>query len=171
VETTTAQLGTVIDSNQILNMPLIGRDWVNLQALEPGVVAASDRFGTSGPPDFATNGGQSQFNVFLIDGTETNDIDLNTPTFVVSPDAISEFRMVTSTLNPEYARSSGAIMNALIKSGSNSFHGDGFDFYRDTFLNARNYFATSPQTYQQNIFGGTLGGPAVKNHTFFFLSY
>ncbi len=171
VESTTPQLGVVIDANQIVNMPLIGRDFVNLQQLQPGVVSASDRFGTNGPPDYSTNGAQSQMNVFLIDGTETNDIALNSPTFLPSPDAIQEFRMVTSTLNPEYARSSGAILNAIMKSGTNSFHGDAFDFYRDTFLNARNYFATSPQPYQQNLFGATLGGPIIKEHTFFFFSY
>lgn len=171
VESTTPQLGVVIDANQIVNMPLIGRDFVSLQQLQPGVVSASDRFGTNGPPDYSTNGAQTQMNVFLIDGTETNDIALNSPTFLPSPDAIQEFRMVTSTLNPEYARSSGAILNAVMKSGTNSFHGDAFDFYRDTFLNARNYFATAPQPYQQNQFGATLGGPIVKKHTFFFFSY
>ncbi len=85
VESTTPQLGVVIDSNQIVNMPLIGRNFVNLQALEPGVVGASDRFGVNF--DFATNGSQSQANVYLIDGTETNDIALNTPGFIPSPDA------------------------------------------------------------------------------------
>ncbi len=79
--------------------------------------------------------------------------------------------MVTSTLNPEFARTSGAILNAIMKSGTNAFHGDAFDFYRDTFLNARNYVATAPQPYQQNTFGATLGGPVIKNHTFFFFSY
>jgi carboxypeptidase family protein len=173
VESTTPQLGIVIDANQIVNMPLIGRSFVSLQQLEPGVVGASDRFGTSTPnaPNLATNGAQSQMNVYLIDGTETNDIALNSPGFIPSADALQEFRMVTSTLNPEYARSSAAILNAIIKSGTNSFHGDLFEFYRDTFLNARNYFATAPQIYHQNLFGATLGGPIVKNHTFFFFSY
>jgi hypothetical protein len=171
VETTTPQLGVVIESQQITDLPLIGRDWINLQQIQPGVVGAADRFGVSGPPDYSTNGGETQFNVFLIDGTDTNDMDLNTATFVPSLDAISEFRMVTSTLNPEYARSSGAIMNAVIKSGTNSFHGDAFDFYRDTFLDSRNYFATTVSPFHENQFGGTIGGPIIKNHTFAFFSY
>ena len=102
VETSTTQLGTVIEAQQIVDLPLIGRDWVQLQALQPGVVGASDRFGTSStaPPDFATNGGQSQFNLFLIDGADTNDLTLNTGTFVPSEDSIAEFRMVSSTLIP-----------------------------------------------------------------------
>lgn len=175
VETTTPQLGTVVESQQIVSLPLLGRNWVQLQQLQPGVVGGSDRFGVgNNGTDFATNGGQSQFNVFLIDGTDTNDLALNTTTFIPSEDAVSEFRMVTSTLNPEYARSSGAIVNAVIKSGTNSFHGDGFDFYRDTFLDAANYFAENPHAanpYHENQFGGTIGGPIVKNHTFAFFSY
>src|ERR1700736_1302490 len=157
VETSTSQLGTVIDSNQIVNMPLIGRNFVNLQALEPGVVGGSDRFGSNF--NFATNGGQSQFNVFLIDGTDTNDQVLNTTTFIPSPDALAEFRMVSSTLNPEYARSSGAILSTVMKSGTNTFHGDAFDFYRDTFLNTADPFTLKRQVYHQNDFGGTIGGP------------
>jgi Carboxypeptidase regulatory-like domain len=175
VESSTPQLGTVIDSNQIVNMPLIGRDFVYLQQLQPGVMASSDRFGNNGStaPDFSTNGAETQMNVFLIDGTDTGDYALNQPSFLPSPDAISEFRMVTSTTNPEYARSSGAILNALIKSGTNSFHGDVFDFWRDgSLLDAANAFAVPkrPSPYQQNLFGATLGGPIVKNHTFFFFS-
>ena len=98
---------------------------------------------------------------------------LNTATFVPSEDAISEFRMVTSTLNPEYARSSGAIISAAIKSGSNSFHGDAFDFFRDTNFDAANYFAKPklPSPFHENQFGGTIGGPIVKNHLFAFFSY
>jgi Carboxypeptidase regulatory-like domain len=173
VETTTPQLGTVVEAEQIVDLPLIGRNWLQLQELQPGVMGGSDRFGVgaSNRTDFATNGGQSQFNVFMIDGTDTNDLVLNTQTFTPNEDAVAEFRMVTSTLNPEYARSSGAIVNAVIKSGTNSFHGDGFDYYRDTFLDSRNYFSTTVNPFHQNQFGGTVGGPIIKNHTFFFFSY
>jgi hypothetical protein len=171
VETSTSQLGVVVDSNQIVNMPLLGRNFVNLQLLQPGVVGGADRFGTGTSTNFPANGGESQFNVFLIDGTDTNDLVLNTNTFIPSPDAISEFRMVSGTMNAEYARSSGAIVSAVIKSGTNSFHGDAFDFYRDTFLNAKELFTKQRQPYHQNDFGGTFGGPVIKNHTFFFFSY
>lgn len=172
VDTTTPQLGTVVEAPQIVSLPLIGRNWIQLQQLQPGVVGASDRFGTSGTAsNYATNGGESQFNLYLIDGTDTNDLELNTPTFIPSEDAISEFKMVTSTMNPEYARTSGTVLNAVIKSGTNSFHGDAFDYYRDTFLDSRNYFATAVNPYHENQFGGTLGGPILKNHTFGFFSY
>lgn len=172
VETTTTQLGAVVDSNQIVNMPLIGRNWLQLQQMEPGVVSGSDRFGTgSQAGNFSTNGTQTQFGSYLVDGTDTNDIVLNTQTFNLSPDALNEFQEVTSTINPEFARASGVIVNGVTKSGTNSFHGDGFWFYRDTFLDARNFVSQQVSPYQQNVFGGTIGGPIIKNHTFFFFSY
>jgi hypothetical protein len=174
VETTNTQLGTVIDSNQIVNLPLLGRNWLQLQQLEPGVEGASDRFGTGqAGGNFSTNGTQTQMGSFLVDGTDTNDVVLNTQTFNLNPDAIAEFREVTSTISPEYARASGAIVNAVTKSGTNSFHGDAFEFYRDTFLDSSD-FTSSTHTaspYHQNLFGGTIGGPVVKNHTYFFFAY
>lgn len=167
VETTSIQLGTVQTASTIVDLPLNGRNWIQLQQLQPGVVGASDRFGSN----FATNGSQSQQNSFLINGTDANDIPLNTPLIIPSPDAIAEFRLVTSTINPEYGRNSGAILNAVIKSGTNQFHGSGFDFFRDTRLNSRNFFAKQRVIFHQNQFGGTVGGPVWKNHTFFFFSY
>lgn len=166
VETANTQLGTVINGDTIVDMPLNGRNWTQLQLLEPGVMASSDRFGT-----YSTNGSQTQQNSFLINGQDSNDLPLNTPLIIPSPDAIGEFNMVTNTINPEYGRNSGAIMNATIKSGTNSFHGDGFEFFRDTSLNTSDYFTGVPAVFHQNQFGGTLGGPIIKNHTFFFFSY
>ena len=166
VETANTQLGAVINGDTIRDMPLIGRNWVNLQQLEPGVVASSDRFGT-----FSTNGSQSQQNSFLIMGQDSNDLPLNTPLIIPNPDAIGEFDMVTNTINPEYGRNSGAILNASIRSGTNSFHGDAFEFYRDTFLNTKDFFQKKPSVFHQNQFGGTIGGPIFRNHTFFFFSY
>ena len=166
VETTNTQLGTVINGDTIVDMPLNGRNWTQLQLLQPGVMASSDRFGT-----FSTNGSQTQQNSFLINGQDSNDLPLNTPLIIPSPDAIAEFSMVTDTINPEYGRNSGAIMNAAIKSGTNHFHGSGFDFYRDTFLNTSDFFTRAPAIFHQNQFGGTIGGPIYKDHTFFFFSY
>ncbi len=166
VETTNTQLGTVINGDTIVDMPLNGRNWTQLQQFEPGVMSSSDRFGT-----YSTNGSQTQQNSFLINGQDSNDLPLNTPVIIPSPDAIAEFSMVTNTINPEYGRNSGAVMNAAIKSGTNSFHGSGFEFYRDTFLNDKDFFTDQPQIYHQNQFGGTVGGPIWKNHTFFFFSY
>lgn len=166
VDTTNMQLSTVISSTQILDLPLIGRNWTQLQTLLPGVQAGSDRFGT-----FSTNGAQSQQNSFLINGNDSNDIPLNTPLYIPSVDAISEFGFATSSLNPEYGRNSGAVLSATIKNGTNQFHGSAFEFYRDTFLNDHNFFQTVKPVFHQNVYGGTIGGPIWKNKAFFFASY
>ncbi|HYL37888.1 MAG TPA: carboxypeptidase-like regulatory domain-containing protein [Bryobacteraceae bacterium] len=170
VETTVTQLGTAIDGKKIVDIPLNGRNWTSLEQMIPGVVAASDRFATATGGTYSSNGSQSQQNSFLIDGADSSDLPLNTPLIIPSPDAIQEFNMITSTINPEYGRNSGAILNALVKSGTNAFHGDAFEFFRDTSLNDPNFFR-APNVFHQNQFGGVLGGPIVKNHTFFFISY
>ena len=172
VDTTSMQLGTTISGNQIVDLPLNGRNWTQLLQLQSGVQAGSDRFGTTGTGGgYSTNGSGTQQNSFLINGTDTNDIVINTPLVIPSPDAIGEFNLVTSTINPEYGRNSGAIVNAAIKSGTNGFHGDVFEFYRDTFLDAIPWFEKTRALYHQNQFGGTIGGPIVKDHAFFFFSY
>jgi hypothetical protein len=166
VEQSTTQLGNVIEAPTIVDLPLNGRNWTQLQQLSPGVVAASDRSGT-----YATDGSQSQQNSYLINGADSIDLERNLPSIVPSPDAIQEFNLIDSTINPEFGRNSGAILNAIIKSGTNQFHASAFEFYRDTFLDGRNLFQQSPPIYHQNQFGGTLGGPIWKDHTFFFVSY
>jgi hypothetical protein len=168
VETTSMELGTTVSGQQIVDLPLNGRNWTQLMQLQPGVEASSDRFGMGA---FSTNGSETQQNSFLINGTDTNDISLNIPLVIPSPDAIGEFDLVTSTINPEYGRNSGSIVNAAIKNGTNQFHGDVFEFYRDTFLDAIPWFETTRAQFHQNQFGGVIGGPIVKDHAFFFFSY
>src|SRR5581483_7925030 len=166
VERATTQMGNVLQAPMIVDLPLNGRNWTQLEQLSPGVVAASDRNGT-----YAADGGQSQQNSYLINGADSMDPERNIPSIVPSPDAIQEFNLIDSTINPEFGRNSGAILNAIIKSGTNQFHASAFEFYRDTFLDGRNIFQQSQPIYHQNQFGGTLGGPIWKDHTFFFLSY
>ena len=173
VQTANTQLGAVISGNDISNMPLINRNPLALMQTEPGVMASNDRFGTN-----SVNGSQTQQNSYLINGTDFNDIALNTPLsgpLAPNPDAIGEMSIVTNTLNPEYGRNSGAIVNQVVRSGSNAFHGNAGEFYRDTFLNTRDAFNTAagagPQIFHRNIFDGTIGGPIIKNHLFFFGSY
>lgn len=166
VETSDTQLKTVVGGKEIVDIPLLGRDAVELQKTAPGVVESSDRMGT-----FSTNGNQTQENSYLLDGTDINDILLNQPGITPNPDALAEVNIISSTLNPEFSRNSGAIVDEALKSGSNQFHGDGFEFYRDTFLNNGNYFSATRPVFHQNLFGGTLGGPIYKNHAFFFLAY
>jgi len=167
VETANTQLNTVISSQQVVDLPLIGRNFVQLSQLTPGVLSSSDRFGSN----FSTNGSQTQQSSYYVNGTDSGDIALNTPLILPSPDAIQEFNLVTSTINPEYGRNSGGIVNAVIKNGTNAFHGNVFDFYRDTFLNTHNYFQKTAPVFHQNQFGGTVGGPIRKDKTFFFFSY
>jgi len=151
-------------------MPLNGRNWTQLQQLQPGIVGTSDRFGGAGGA-YSGNGAGTQQNSFLVNGVDSNDASLNTALVIPSPDSIGEFRLISSTINPEYGRNSGTIINANIKNGTNQFHGDGFEFYRDTFLDAKNYFETQASPFHQNEYGGTIGGPVYKDHSFFFFSY
>ena len=186
INTTEMQLGTTITGNTVIDMPLVDRNWIELQQLQPGVVGASDRFGNgsngAAKTNFATNGSETQQNSFYVNGVDTADIALNAAGIIPSPDSIGEFHLVTSTINPEYGRNSGAVMNAVIKNGTNQLHGDGFEFYRDTFLDANSFFnnaAGQPTPpFQQNVFGGTVGGPVLfphlyngRNKSFFFFSY
>jgi len=166
VETTNTQSSTVISSQQMVDLPLINRNFTSLEQLAPGVMSSSDRFGT-----FSVNGSQTQQSSYLVNGTDSNDIALNTPLVLPSPDAIQEFNLISSTINPEYGRNSGGIVNAVIKNGTNQFHGGVFDFYRDTFLNTHNFFQKTAPVFHQNQFGGTIGGPIWKDKTFFFFSY
>jgi Carboxypeptidase regulatory-like domain len=166
VEQTSMQLTATIDSKTITDLPLLNRNWINLQQTLPGVVTPDTRFNTA----FSTNGSQAQQNSFLTNGNDSNDLPLNTPLTPPNPDAIEEVKMVTNTINPEFGRNSGAILNAITKSGTNSFHGTAFEFYRDTFMNSQGYFQTSRQIYHQHQFGGTVGGPILKNKLFFFFS-
>ncbi len=170
VEQTDMQLGSTISGQQIVDIPLNGRNWTQLQQLEPGIVGTSDRFGGNNGA-FSGNGAETQQNSFMINGVDSNDASLNTALVIPSPDAIGEFRLVTSTLNPEYGRNSGTIVNANIKNGTNQFHGSAFEFYRDTFLDAKNYFEQTASPFHQNEYGATIGGPIVKDHAFFFFSY
>jgi hypothetical protein len=168
VETADTQLKDTIDAQQIEDLPLFGRDASGLQKFTAGSVESSDRFGT-----YSANGTQTSGNSFILDGVDINDGPLQTEGFTISPDALAQETIVTSTINPEYSRNSGAVINQTIKSGSNKFHGSGFEFYRDTFLNNGDYFSLPGQRppFHQNLYGGTVGGPIFKDKLFFFLSY
>jgi len=166
VETADMQLKNVIGAAELEELPTLDRDAVQLQKTAPGVVESNDREGT-----FSTNGSQTQENSYLLDGTDINDILLNQPGITVNPDALAEVNIISSTLDPQFSRNSGAIVDEALKSGTNQFHGNGFEFYRDTFLNNGNYFSATRPVFHQNVFGGTLGGPILRNRAFFFVAY
>ena len=171
-DTTTMQLGGELAQGALNDYPILNRSWINLQQGLPGVVASSDRFGSN----FATNGNRTQSNGYLVNGTDNNDLPLNTPlsnnaAAPLSPDAIQEVKVVTNTLNPEYGRNSGAIMSVITKSGTNKWHGSAFEYYRNTSFNARTFFQKVTPPFHQNQFGATLGGAVIKNKIFGFFSY
>jgi hypothetical protein len=166
VETADTQLKQIVTSQQLEEIPLLGRDPAGLQKLNPGVVESSDRFGS-----FSTNGSQTPQNSYMLDGVDINDGPLQSEGIQVNPDALQEENIISSTLNPEFARNSGATLNQIIKSGTNRFHGSGFEYYRDTFLNATPYFTTTKPQFHQNLYGGTVGGPVFHDKLFFFLAY
>jgi hypothetical protein len=168
VNTTDMQLNNIVDAHQITELPLIGRGFTQLEQILPGVQASSDRFGS-----FSVNGSQTQQSSYIINGADSNDLPLNTVAISPNIDTLQEFNLVTGPLNAEYDRNGGAIVTTAIKEGTNHFHGDAFEFYRDTFLNTRNFFqkAAPTPTFHQNIFGGTVGGPVLKDKLFFFGGY
>lgn len=173
VNSTDMQLSNIVEHAQIVELPLIGRAFTNLEQILPGVQASNDRFGS-----FSVNGSQTQQSSYIINGADSNDLPLNTIAIQPNIDALAQFNLVTGPLNAEYDRNSGAVVSTTIIQGTNHFHGDLFEFYRDTFLNTANYFGTNPVTgaktrplYHQNIFGGTVGGPIFKDKLFFFGAY
>ncbi len=169
VNTTDMQLSNIVTSNQMQELPLIGRDFTQLELILPGVQAGSDRFGDYA--GFSVNGSQTQQQSFLINGADSNDLPLNTVSFTPNLDALQEFNLVTGPLNAEYDRNSGAVVSTAVKQGTNHFHGNAFEFYRDTFLNTKNFFQQTAPQYHQNIYGGTLGGPILKDRLFIFGAY
>jgi hypothetical protein len=166
VETSNTQLQQIVTASQLEGIPLEGRDPAGMQKFEAGVVESSDRFGS-----YSSNGNQTQQNDFILDGTDINDAPLQSEGLPINPDALAEENIVTSTMNPEFARNSGAIVNEITKSGTNALHGSAFEFYRDTFMNNGNYFSITRPIFHQNLYGGTLGGPIFKSKLFLFVAY
>ncbi len=177
LETETSELGQVVDSRRINALPLNGRNYAQLALLSAGVAPAEPGSRVETSFGFSANGARSLQNNFLLDGIDNNanlgDV-LNGAAYVVQPsvDAIAEFKVQTNSYSAEFGRGNGAIMNAVIKSGSNKIHGDVFEFLRNEKFDATNAFdAFGRQPYKQNQFGFTLGGPIIKNKTFFFGDY
>jgi hypothetical protein len=171
-----ASLGVVVGQEQTESLPLNGRKFDDLASLTPGVVPADSDTHTSatGGSTISAFGAQSTWGQYNVDGVlEFNN---RSPYVNIFPsiDAIQEFKIFAGNMEAEYGGSAGAISNVQLKSGSNSIHGDVFDYFRNTALDARNYFrpTTLPkQVLKQNQFGATLGGPIIKDKTFFFFSY
>jgi hypothetical protein len=191
IESTTMTVGQVLDRATVQELPLNGRHFLDLTVLTPGgVVADSAGSLTSssrglGANSFLTAGNREDSVNFQINGVNLNDMSQNQITFQPSINTTSEFKIDNSTFSAEYGRSSGSIVNVSTRSGTNQFHGEVFDYFRNEALDARNYFnrsinegtgaslgvAGDKAPLKRNNFGASIGGPIWKDHTFFFASY
>jgi len=186
VETTTNDLGGVLTAKTVEDMPLNGRDYTKLIYLNPGVAGSPDQISDSPGSfgEFSMNGARGRSNNYMLDGTDMNDGYRNdpainqagvfgTPSAVLPIDAVAEVR-VLSNFEPEYGRNAGAVVNIVTKSGTNSLHGTAAEYFRNNALDARNYFnpVGQPQAqFHNNQYGASLGGPVIKDKTFFYADY
>jgi hypothetical protein len=176
VDTTSTQLGAIVNERSSTQLPLNQRDVYQLLQLQPGVQSqlGNDLFYGSDKAGVVTvNGGRGRSNNYTVNGGDGNDLFVNLPAIEPSPDSIEEFRVITNNFDAEYGRNSGAVVNVVTKSGTNELHGSFYEFFRNDVLNARQFsFTPAPKTpFKQNQFGGTLGGPIRKDKTFIFGSY
>jgi hypothetical protein len=185
-DTSDTQMGEVIGGGKIAAVPLNGRSYTDLLALQPGVVPATSLTantqqdvgvsaltpsGGLNPGTISINGQREFSNGFSVNGSDAEE-DVNSGTAIIpNLDSVAEFHILTSNFDAEYGGHSGGQINVVTKSGSNSFHGDAFEFLRNTSLDARNYFSRTRGAFNQNQFGGTFGGPVRRNKTFFFADY
>jgi hypothetical protein len=167
VETASTQMGEVISDTRMESVPLNGRSYTDLLSLQPGVVPLSSGEASS----ISVNGGRESTNAFMVNGGNVEEGQFMGPAITPNLDSIAEFRIITNTFDAEYGEYSGAQVNVATKSGGNKFHGSGFDFLRNSDLDAAQYFASSTAVYIQNQFGGTVGGPIVPKKLFFFADY
>jgi hypothetical protein len=183
METETTQVDTVMNANTNDNLPLASRNYVQLTLLAPGAVSTdpssfnngNNTGGYGGRP--LINGNREQANNFLLDGMDNNQVSDNLLGYTPAPDAIQEFNLITNNAPAEFGNFEGGIVNATIKSGTNAFHGDVWEFFRNDKLNANSwsnnlqYPVLPKQKIRWNMYGGTLGGPIIKNKLFFFADY
>jgi hypothetical protein len=185
-ETVSSQMGDVISAAEMTTVPLNGRSFTDLLALQPGVAPATSitsntvqdvgasalsPSGDLNPGTISINGQREFANSFMVNGSDVEE-DVNMGTAIIPDlDSIAEFRILTNNFDAEYGEYSGGQINVITKSGSNAFHGDVFEFLRNTDLDARNYFSPTRGSYDQNQFGVTFGGPIRKNKLFFFADY
>ncbi|MCU1224534.1 MAG: Cna domain protein [Edaphobacter sp.] len=179
IETQNTQLGEVIESQKITAVPLNGRSYTDLLSLQPGVSpytattegSATSTSGNLNPGNQSVNGGREGSNGFMVNGANVTDGYQDGASIIPTLDSISEFRIITSNFDAEYGNFSGGQVNVVTKSGTNQIHGEAYEFFRNTALNARNFYASptaAKPPFNQNIFGGTFGMPIKRDKIFFF---
>jgi Carboxypeptidase regulatory-like domain len=174
VDTSTTQLGAVVNSRAVENLPLNERNTYQLLQLQPGVtgVGGADLFyGSDQAGAVSVNGGRGRSNNFSVNGGDGNDLFVNAPGIEPSPDAIDQFKVITNTFDAEYGRNSGAVINVVTKSGTNDYHGSIYTYVRNQAMDSKGYFDLTTPDDDQLQFGATIGGPIRKDKTFFFVSY
>jgi len=178
VDTVGGTLRETVDERRITELPLNGRNPLQLQLLVPGVVPASGGSTLTLNSGISVNGARGTQNNYMLDGGDNNDPLTNTASIVPNPDALEEFSILTNNFSAEYGRNSGAVVNAITKSGTNQFHGSLFEFVRNDAFDARNFFSLTQPKLRRNQFGGSVGGPVLlpglyngRDKTFFFVAY
>jgi hypothetical protein len=170
VETRSGAIREVVDTKRIVELPLNGRNALQLQYLVAGAggVAARDQAQNA---SVSINGSRTNSNNYQLDGGDNHDPYFNTPAVFPNPDALEEFSIQTNSYGADRGRNAGAFMSAVTRSGTNQFHGTLFEFLRNEKLNARNFFANDVPPFKRNQFGGTFGGRIIRDRTFFFTSW
>ncbi|MGE5647549.1 MAG: carboxypeptidase regulatory-like domain-containing protein [Acidobacteriota bacterium] len=179
VETTNTQLGDVVETKKLLALPLNGRSYIDLLGLQAGVVPETagsiqqDRPVSGGlsAGNVSVNGQRETANAFLVNGGDVSEGRNLGAAVIPNLDAVAEFRLLTNSFDAEYGRFSGAVMNAITKSGTNGFHGSVFEFLRNDKLDARNFFDPTKGELRRNQFGYAIGGPLLKDKLFWFTDY
>jgi outer membrane receptor protein involved in Fe transport len=184
IETINAALSSTVSDRVVQDMPLNGRNTLNLVLLQPGVLPGDNPGNSSGGGatdshgatlGFSIGGGRTDSNTFILDGGLNNNLLSNSVVYNPNPDTVQEFKVLTSNFGAEYGRSAGGIVTVVTKSGTNAFHGTAFEFNRNSAYNANDFFSNlngQPRpNLKRNQYGGTLGGPIFKNKLFFFFSY
>src|SRR5271154_3127061 len=180
VETSNPSLGQVINAQQVAQLPLNGRDFVQLATLTPGTTAetnpnsfftsaASSEVAARGPFSLSVGGSRPNSTDWLIDGVDNNELTAGGIAILSSIDSIQEFKVLTYNYSAEYGTRAGPTVLLTTKSGSNAFHGSLYEFFRNTDLDAKSFFSTTTEKFNLNQFGGSIGGPIRKNKTFFFV--
>jgi hypothetical protein len=172
VQSESAAIGNVVDNRKITDLPLNGRQFLQLNLLVPGAVTGikGSQLSTQGGA-VSINGFREQQNQFILDGVDNTDLSINQ--YAVSPsiDSIQEFKVQSGTYSAAFGGRGGAQINVITKSGTNAFHGSAFEFIRNDNLDARNFFDQKRAEFKRNQYGGSIGGPIQKDRTFFFFSY
>src|ERR1700719_703146 len=182
VETASPSLGQVITAQEVAQLPLNGRDFVQLASLTPGTTqetspgsfftsAASSEVAARGSYSLSVGGSRAQSTDWLLDGVDNNELTAGGIAILPSIDAIQEFKVLTYNYSAEWGTRAGPTVLVTTKSGSNGFHGSLFEFFRNTKLDARSYFASAREQFNLNQFGGALGGPIKKDKVFFFADF